>query len=389
MQAFDVYPLLDVEISRSAGAYVWDQDGRQYLDFYGGHAVISVGHGHPHFTGAIQRQLKRSVFYSNSVRNPLRDRLADQLGRLSGYPGYQLFLVSSGAEAVENALKLASFHNGRHKVIAFERGFHGRTSAAVRVTDNDKLSAPINRGFERVLLPWNDVAAARNALAAGDVCAVIIEGIQGVGGIHLPSPELLATLRAGCDEHGSVLILDEVQSGYGRSGKFFAHQYAGVRPDLITVAKGMGNGFPVGGVLIAPTFRAAHGMLGTTFGGTQLACAAAIAVLEIIESEELITNAAIRGTELRAGLADLPGVRAVRGLGCMLGVDFNFPVKAFRRSLVHDFGLFVGSSSQLNTIRLLPSLAISTNEVANFLQRFAAGLEAYQKNMPDRAQLSI
>lgn len=378
MKAFDVYPLMDINIQRGLGSYVWDNHGRRYLDFYGGHAVISIGHSHPHFLERIQTQLNAVAFYSNFVQNELRDQLAEKLGALSGYPDYTLFMVNSGAEAMENALKLASFQNGRTKIVAFEQGFHGRTSAAVHITDNAKLAAPINQGFERELLPWNDLAAAKKTLARGNVCAVVIEGVQGIGGVHVPDPKFLENLQQVCHEQGTILILDEIQSGYGRTGRFFAHQYAEVRPDLITVAKGMGNGFPIGGVLISPDFKAAYGLLGTTFGGTHLACAAGLAVLEVIEKEQLIDNARLRGEQLKIGLSQYAEIRSIRGLSCMVGLKMPFPVKEFRELLIEEFGVFTGSSSEPNTLRILPPLTVSAVEIDTFVATLGTALSTFQ-----------
>jgi acetylornithine aminotransferase len=378
MKPFDVYPLFDLEIQRSEGCYVWDQHGRRYLDFYGGHAVISVGHSHPHYLQSVKAQMDRVVFYSNSVLNELRDRLCDKLGELSGYYDYQLFMVNSGAEAIENALKLASFQNGRTKVVAIEKGFHGRTSAAVHITDGKGMTAPINMGFERMFLPMNDLESAHAELSKGDICAVVIEGIQGIGGIYVPEADYLQNLAALCKKYGTVLILDEIQSGYGRSGKFFAHQYAGIQADLVTVAKGMGNGFPMGGVLISPEFKAKHGLLGTTFGGTQLACAAGLAVLEIIENEELIENAAKRGEELKAALSQFAEVKEVRGMGCMIGVEMKFPVAPFRKKLIDEFAVFTGSSTQPNTVRILPPLSLGDAEIECFIDAFDNCLQAHK-----------
>ena len=358
MKPFDVYPLFDIDIQRSKGCYVWDQHGKKYLDFYGGHAVISIGHSHPHFLQRIKDQMDRIAFYSNFVLNDLRDRLAEKLGELSGYKDYQLFMVNSGAEAMENALKLASFQNGRSKVLAIEKGFHGRTSAAVHITDGKGMAAPINAGFHRGFLPMNELEAAHAELAKGDICAVVIEGIQGIGGVYVPDAKYLQCLSAMCKQFGTVLILDEIQSGYGRSGKFFAHQHAGIQPDLITIAKGMGNGFPIGGIVISPEFEARHGLLGTTFGGTQLVCAAGLAVLEVIENESLVENAAQRGEQLKAALSEFDEVNEVRGLGCMIGVEMEFPATPFRNRLIHEFGIFTGSSTQPNTVRILPPLNI-------------------------------
>lgn len=381
MQLFDVYPLMDVDIQRSQGSYVWDKNGNRYLDFYGGHAVISIGHSHPHFAKSIQEQMDKIAFYSNFVQNTLREELAQKLGELSGYPDYQLFMVNSGAEAIENALKLASFKTGRTKVVAFERGFHGRTSAAVHITDSKNLAAPINQGFKRVLLPWNDIEAIEMELAQKDVCAIVIEGVQGIGGIHVPSAEFLQQLSAICNKTGTVLLLDEIQSGYGRTGKFFAHQHAGIRPDLITIAKGMGNGFPIGGVIISPDFEAKYGLLGTTFGGTQLPCAAGLAVLEVIENESLIENAAVRGEQLKTILLELPNVSDVRGLGCMIGIELPFPAKPFRKRLIEEFGVFTGSSSQPNTLRILPPLSVNEQEINEFITALKGCLEVHKSHL--------
>src|SRR5574344_204935 len=298
MKLFNLDPLFDINIVKGKGCYTYDNQGNEYLDLYGGHAVISIGHSHPYYIDKLTKQLNELVFYSNSVINQLQQDLADRLGKRSGYDDYSLFLINSGAEANENALKLASFHTGKRRVVAFQKAFHGRTSAAVRVTDNPKICAPINEGFETTFCPFNDIEAVRKELAKGDVCAVILEGIQGVGGINIPENNFLKALRQTCTENNIVLILDEIQSGYGRSGKFFAHQYADIKADLITMAKGMGNGFPIGGVLISPMFKATYGMLGTTFGGNHLACTAAIAVLDVMKQEKLIQNAAETGRYL-------------------------------------------------------------------------------------------
>ena len=369
MKLFDVYPLFDINIVRGRGCRVYDDKGTEYLDLYGGHAVISVGHTHPYYLEKIRRQAGELSFYSNSVVNKLQSELAEKLGRLSGYDDYSLFLINSGAEANENALKLASFHTGKKKVVSFSHAFHGRTSAAVNVTDNAKIIAPINGTFEVVRLALGDIDAVRRELAKGDVCAVIIEGIQGVGGIQIPADDFLRQLREVCTETGTVLILDEVQSGYGRSGKFFAHQYAGIRPDIITVAKGMGNGFPIGGVLISPLFTPVYGMLGTTFGGNHLACTAAIAVLDIMEKEHLIENAARVGAWLMEQLKALPGIKEVRGRGLMIGIEFEQPITDIRRTLLFDEKVFTGVAGT-QVIRLLPPLVLTLDDAAEFMERF-------------------
>ncbi|HEY5570293.1 MAG TPA: aminotransferase class III-fold pyridoxal phosphate-dependent enzyme [Bacteroidales bacterium] len=369
MKLFDVYPLFDINIVKGKGCYVWDDKGNEYLDLYGGHAVISIGHSHPHYVEMITKQVGELGFYSNSVINNLQQTVADKLGSLSGYDDYALFLINSGAEANENALKLASFQNGRKRVVAFTKAFHGRTSAAVRVTDNLKIVAPINEGIDVTFLPLNDEQAVRAELAKGDVCAVIIEGIQGVGGIKLPTTAFLQLLRKECTETGTVLILDEIQSGYGRSGKFFAHQYAGIRPDIITVAKGIANGFPAGGMLISPLFAPVYGQLGTTFGGNHLACAAAIAVLDVMKEEDLVQNAATIGAYLKSELEKMPQIKEVRGQGLMIGMEFDQPVKEIRKKLLYEEKVFTGISGT-NVIRLLPPLCLSHAEADIFLTRF-------------------
>jgi len=369
MKLFDVYPLFDINIVKGKGCYVWDDKGNEYLDLYGGHAVISIGHSHPHYVEMITKQVGELGFYSNSVINNLQQTVADKLGSLSGYDDYALFLINSGAEANENALKLASFQNGRKRVVAFSKAFHGRTSAAVRVTDNLKIVAPINEGIDVTFLPLNDAEAVRAELAKGDVCAVIIEGIQGVGGIKLPTTDFLQLLRKECTETGTVLILDEIQSGYGRSGKFFAHQYAGIRPDIITVAKGIANGFPAGGMLISPLFAPVYGQLGTTFGGNHLACAAAIAVLDVMKEENLVQNAATIGAYLKQELEKMPQIKEVRGQGLMIGMEFEEPVKDIRKKLLYEEQVFTGVSGT-NVIRLLPPLCLTQAEADIFLTRF-------------------
>ena len=369
MNLFNVYPLFDIEISKGIGCSIYDNHGIEYLDLYGGHAVISIGHSHPYYVQKMTQQLEKLVFYSNSVINPLQKELAEKLGKISGYEDYSLFLVNSGAEANENALKLASFHTGRQKVIAFTKSFHGRTSAAVRVTDNTKIVAPINEGFEVEFPALNDIVAVRKSLRKKNVCAVIIEGIQGVGGIRVPEIEFLKALSDECKATGTMLILDEVQSGYGRSGKFFAHQYADIRPDLITIAKGMGNGFPIGGVLISPVFEASFGLLGTTFGGNQLACTAAIAVLDIIKVEHLLENALKIGNYLSTELKKIPQIKEVRGLGLMIGIEFDQSMNDIRSRLLFEKKIFTGASGT-NIIRLLPPLCLSKSDADSFLVSF-------------------
>ena len=371
MKLFDVYPLFDIEIVKGRGCYTYDSLGNEYIDLYGGHAVISIGHSHPHYLEAINRQASNLVFYSNSVVNSLQQRLADKLGKASGYDDYQLFLINSGAEANENALKLASFHTGRSRIVAFGKAFHGRTSLAVEATDNPKIVAPVKAAGHVTFVPLNDIDAVRTELAKGDVAAVIIEGIQGVGGVQIPDDTFMQQLRQACTDTGTVLVLDEIQSGYGRSGKFFAHQYAGIRPDIITMAKGIGNGFPMGGLLISPMFKPVYGMLGTTFGGNHLACAAAIAVLEVMESENLVDNARNVGEYLMAELKKLPQIKQVRGRGLMIGLEFANPVKELRTRLLKEQHVFTGVSGT-NTLRLLPPLVISREIADEFLSRFKA-----------------
>lgn len=370
MKLFDVYPLFNITIEKGSGCKVYDNEGTEYLDLYGGHAVICVGHTHPKYVKALSDQASKLGFYSNSVQNPLQVELAEKLGKLSGCEEYSLFLINSGAEANENALKLASFHTGRTRVVSFQKSFHGRTSAAVKITDNPKIVAPINDNIPVSFVPWNDLAAVKAELEKGDVCALIIEGIQGIGGIKVPEVEFLQQLRELCTQTGTVLILDEIQSGYGRSGKFFAYQHSGIKPDIITVAKGMGNGFPIGGVLISPKFTPIHGQLGTTFGGNHLACAAAIAVLDIMEEEKLIDNAAEVGDYLIAELQKFPQIKEVRGQGLMIGLEFEQPVKEIRSKLLFEQKVFTGVSGT-NVIRLLPPLCLTKEQVDLFLERFA------------------
>lgn len=375
MQLFDVYPLQNITVERALGAWVWDEDGRQYLDMYGGHAVISIGHTHSHYVKRLTEQLKLIGFYSNSVRMDIQQELATTLGRVSGKPDYQLFLCNSGAEANENALKLASFHNGRKKVVAFSKSFHGRTSLAVAATDNPKIVAPVNQTDNIIFLPFNDEAALENCFREqGDqITAVIVEGIQGVGGINIASDAFLQKIRALCTQHGALYIADSVQCGYGRSGKFFSHDWAGVEADVYTTAKGMGNGFPIGGVWIAPHLKPWHGMLGTTFGGNPLACAAALAVAETIESEKLMENAATIGDYLITALRAIPGINEVRGRGLMIGIDLPAENAEVRKRLLYDKGVFTGEAKP-NVIRLLPSLALTQQEADHFLRAFKASL---------------
>lgn len=369
MKLFDVYPLFNIEIVKGKGAHVWDSEGTEYLDLYGGHAVISVGHSHPDYVAAITDQVNKLGFYSNSVVNSLQQTFADKLGKASGYDDYALFIVNTGAEANENAMKLASFHNNKRRVIAFQHAFHGRTSAAVRVTDNPKIVAPINDTMPVTFLPLNDINLVKAELEKGDISSVIIEGILGVGGIQLPDDQFLRDLREVCTQYNAPLILDEIQSGYGRSGKFFAHQHAGIRPDMITVAKGIANGFPMSAVLISPEFKPVYGMLGTTFGGNHLACAGAIAVLDIMEKEQMIANTAKVGDFLIDELKHLPGLKEIRGRGLMIGIEFNDSIKEVRNKLLFEEKVFTGVAGT-NTIRLLPPLCLTIDEAKEFIRRF-------------------
>lgn len=374
MELYNVYSLFDVNIVKGKGCKVWDDKGNEYLDLYGGHAVISIGHCHPRYVEAISRQVATLGFYSNSVINTLQRGVAETLGNISGYDDYSLFFINSGAEANENALKLSSFHNGRTRVIAFGKAFHGRTSLAVEVTDNPKIIAPINNCGHTTYLPLNDIDAVRNELAKGDVAAVIIEGIQGVGGIRIPDSTFLQQLQMACKENGTVLILDEIQSGCGRSGKFFAHQWSGIRPDIITMAKGIGNGFPIGCVLISPQFTPVIGQLGTTFGGNHLACAAAQTVLDVIRDENLLENANSVGDYLMKELSQIPGIKEVRGRGLMIGLEFDKPIKDIRHRLLFDEHVFTGVSGT-NVIRLLPPLSLTLDEAKEFIRRFRKVLQ--------------
>ena len=365
MNLFPVYPLFDINIVKGKGCHVWDENGQEYLDLYGGHAVISIGHCHPHYVEMLTQQLNTLGFYSNSVINKLQEQLAERLGKVCGYPDYQLFLINSGAEANENALKLASFHTGRKRILAAGKAFHGRTSLAVEATDNPKIVAPVNANGHVTFLPLNDLDAFTDELKKGDVAAVIVECIQGVGGIRMATKAFMQGLRKVCDEVGTLLICDEIQCGYGRSGKFFAHQHLDVKPDIITCAKGIGNGFPMGAVLISPNIPATYGMLGTTFGGNHLACTAALAVLDVIENEHLVENAAKVGSflldELKKLKATNPHIVDVRGEGLMIGIEYDEPIKDFRNKLVHEKHMFTGAAST-NILRLLPPLSLSMEE---------------------------
>lgn len=372
MKLFDVYPLFDVNIVKGKGCKVWDDKGQEYLDLYGGHAVISIGHSHPHYIEKVTEQVSQLGFYSNSVINKLQVELAERLGKISGYDDYQLFLINSGAEANENALKLASFTNGRTRVLSCEKAFHGRTSLAVEVTNNPKIIAPINDNGHVTYLPMNDLAAWETELAKGDVCAVILECIQGVGGIKLATPEFAQGLAAACKKYGTILICDEIQCGYGRSGKFFAHQWLDIKPDIITVAKGIANGFPMGGVLISPAFKPVYGQLGTTFGGNHLACAAALAVLDVFEQEHLVENAHEVGEYLIAQLKELQKTQQhivdVRGRGLMIGIDLDIPHKDVRQPLIYQEHCFTGCAGT-NILRLLPPLCLTKAEADLFIEK--------------------
>ncbi|MDR1737638.1 MAG: aminotransferase class III-fold pyridoxal phosphate-dependent enzyme [Candidatus Symbiothrix sp.] len=369
MTYFDVFPRWQIEPVRAQGCKIYDKNGVEYLDFYGGHAVISIGHSHPEYIARITEQLHRIGFYSNSVQISLQNEYAEKLGAMSGYPDYSVFMVNSGAEANENALKLASFHTQRKKMVAFHKAFHGRTAATVRVTDIAQYWSANVLDLETVFLPWNDIDAVRETLKDREISSVIIEGIQGIGGIIVPDPQFMQQLRQVCDETDTVLIVDEIQSGYGRTGKFFAHQYADIRPDIITIAKGMGNGFPVSGMLIAPKFTAVHGQLGTTFGGNHLACAAAIAVLDVMQKEKLIDNAQTIGAYLMNELRKFPQIKEVRGHGLMIGVEFETPVKPLRDRLLFDRHVFTGATGA-HVFRLLPPLCLTRDLADEFLTRF-------------------
>ena len=369
MNLFDVYPINDVTIVKAKGSYVWDDKGEQYLDLYGGHAVISIGHTHPHWVKRIEEQLEKIAFYSNSVRIPLQQQLSNKLGKISGKDSYQLFLCNSGAEANENALKLASFHNGRKKIVAFNKSFHGRTSLAVAVTDNKNYVAPVNETDNVVFLPLNDEDALQECFEemGDEISSVIVEGIQGVGGINVTDESFLRKIRSLCDEHGAVYIADSVQCGYGRTGKFFSHDFAGVNADIYTMAKGMGNGFPVAGIIIAPHIKPKHFMLGTTFGGNHLACAAALAVLEVIEEEKLMGNAVMVGKYLKDQLEDIPELKNIRGKGLMIGFDVPEELKDLKKNLLLNQKIFTGEAKP-NVIRLLPSLALKKRDAEQFIE---------------------
>lgn len=381
MKLFDVYPLNNITINRAQGSYVWDDNGVQYLDMYGGHAVISIGHTHPHWVKRIQAQLERIAFYSNSIIIPLQQELADKLGLISGKADYQLFLCNSGAEANENALKLASFHTGRKKVIAFSKSFHGRTSLAVAATDNPAIVAPVNQTENIIFLPFNDEAALADCFTSNgsEIAAVIIEGIQGVGGIVPATIPFLKLIRSLCDQYGSVYIADSVQCGYGRTGQFFAHDIAEVNADIYSMAKGMGNGFPIGGILIAPHIQSKHGMLGTTFGGNHLACAAALAVLEVMDEENLLSMAKQRGMYLMNQLKAIEGIENVRGRGLMIGFDVPEKLKGLKKLLLEQYNIFTGEAKP-NVIRLLPSLALSRKQADEFLEALKEAILEIQTN---------
>ena len=377
MNLFPVYPLFNINPVKAQGSFLWDDKGEKYLDFYGGHAVISIGHNHPHYQNKLKEQLEKISFYSNSVQNNLQTELAEKLGEISGYENYSLFLCNSGAEANENALKLASFHNGKKKVIYFSGSFHGRTSAAVSVTDNPKIVAPVNYSERYIKCEWNNVNQLKQLFVdhQGEISSVIIEGIQGVGGINLPTEEMIQTLKKLCSENEVILIMDEVQSGYGRSGKFFAHQEFDIQPDLITVAKGMGNGFPIGGVLISPKFKASNGLLGTTFGGNHLACAAGIAVLDVIKNDNLIENSEKLGAYIESKIRDFTHIKSIRRRGLMIGIELDQPCVEIRSNLLTKHYVFSGNSNDLNVLRILPALNITEKEADIFIDALESVLQ--------------
>ena len=377
MNLFPVYPLFNINPIKAEGSFLWDDKGEKYLDFYGGHAVISIGHNHPNYQNKLKDQLEKISFYSNSVQNNLQIELAEKLGEISGYENYSLFLCNSGAEANENALKLASFHNGKKKVIYFSGSFHGRTSAAVSVTDNPKIVAPVNYSERYIKCEWNNVNQLKQLFVdhQGEISAVIIEGIQGVGGINLPTEEMIQTLKKLCSENEVILIMDEVQSGYGRSGKFFAHQEFDIQPDLITVAKGMGNGFPIGGVLISPKFKASNGLLGTTFGGNHLACAAGIAVLEVIKNENLIENSEKMGAYIESKIKDFNHIKSIRRRGLLIGIELDQPCAEIRSNLLTKHHVFTGNSNDSKVLRILPALNITEKEADLFINSLKSVLQ--------------
>ncbi len=367
MELFDVYPLYDVTPEKAKGCYVYDDKGKKYLDLYGGHGVISIGHTHKDYVAALTEQVQKMGFYSNSIKNPLQEAFAKKLGLVSECEDYNLFLCNSGAEANENALKMASFETGKRKVIAFEKAFHGRTSAAVAATDNKKINAPLNSQHEVVFLPLNDAELLEKELAKNDVAAVIIEGIQGVGGLDEGSKQFFQTLEGLCKQYGVILILDEIQSGYGRSGRFFSFQHHGIHPDIISIAKGMGNGFPIGGILISNTVKASYGLLGTTFGGNHLACAAGLSVLNVIEKEKLMENVNSVSEHFLQRINEIEEIKAIKGKGLMLGVSFDFPVSEIRKSLIFEEGIFTGGSADPNLLRILPPLSVTKQEIDSFI----------------------
>jgi len=378
MNLFNVYPLFNIHPVKAKGSFLWDEKGEKYLDFYGGHAVISIGHNHPYYQGKLKDQLEKISFYSNSVQNELQTELADKLGKLSGCEDYNLFLCNSGAEANENALKLASFHNGKSKVLYFSGSFHGRTSAAVAVTDNPKIVAPVNYSERFIKSDWNDIEQLEEIFKTqgNDISSVIIEGIQGVGGIMIPTQEFLSKIKTLCEEYNAVLIMDEVQSGYGRSGYFFAHQEFEIQPDIITTAKGMGNGFPIGGVLIHPKFEASNGLLGTTFGGNHLACAAAIAVLDVMKEEKLMENAQHMGDYIEQKIKDFPHIKSIRRKGLMIGIELDRDCSEVRKELLYDHHIFTGNSNDKSVLRILPALNIGTQETDLFIDALQTVLNA-------------
>lgn len=378
MKLFDVYPLIDVTPAKAEGSYFWDENGTEYLDLYGGHAVISIGHSHPTYVKYITEQLNNIGFYSNYVKIPIQNQVAEQLTKLSGYDDYTLFLCNSGAEANENAIKLASFHTGKKKIIYFSGAFHGRTAAAVACTDNPKIVAPVNQSENFVKLPFNDLEALENEFKTNpDIAGVIVEGIQGVGGVQIPTTEFLQKIQQLCNENNAVFIADEIQSGFGRSGKFFAHQHANVTPDIISMAKGMGNGFPVAGILISPKFKASYGLLGTTFGGNFLACAATKAVLDVIEEENLLQNAQEVGDYLVSLLQNQKNIKEIRYQGLMIGIDLAFPCNEIRNRLVKEFKMLTGNASTPNTLRVLPALNVKKEDVKKFADALIQILSEY------------